>query len=560
MGSSALNGTMVARTEDIRGLHRIRGLLNALATTRRQATNGHVLVGLEADKLHWQGSPTHSSSKRIALEVEGYTSVYAMDLEVLSVGETQFTTELPTVLRKFRTRSTPRIRIAEAITIVMPWSVECVLNEVSITGFSITISSRLTPPPQLGECFTIRMSLPGGKTIDSRVRLVREFSNGAHQTYAFTLEELMMNWGAFVLEAGHQKTTTVASSEELWRLFEASGYFTIGTEEARPPETLRTQFASASQKIQKNPSIGCQVGWRAEHRLLGTASQLKLYASTWFGYHLAKLRETGDTPGRRILRELHLHSLEHILNDPDLQYFMTLAQHTTRFVKLATLDFLTQCPPTSVAEVKFRALRGEAKERNQTHVNGWARLATGSETTQMLMDLERTHSQLYRNALDLTQDSFCLTEIARQWRQAGLRRERGLIVAGQETLPEAFAIVETVEPGLHVFGLLDSVRVVCVGECQKHTVATLMEEVRDWFFQRGISHFTIYDESGLLAGNTEFIDMGAASLVILRKDILPNYLEHYYEQLTAAPVGTSILPPPLGEHDFEHKTTNSQRE
>jgi hypothetical protein len=75
--------------------------------------------------------------------------------------------------------------------------------------------------------------------------------------------------------------------------------------------------------------LGCQVVWETPGGLpFATLHLQQAYAQTWMSFQLAKRRGGAQdgTPGRAVLRELHLRGYEHATVDPQLRWFVGYVQ------------------------------------------------------------------------------------------------------------------------------------------------------------------------------------------------------------------------------------------
>jgi hypothetical protein len=533
---------------------RIYALLQAIGASERPARRSgqsEAFSSLEVcgNQLSFRPPVGLQVGDTVSLEVDGYASVYAMTVTVQSMNEDRVFTDMPGQVHRLRSRSRPRTRVLERVWFGAPVERFVTIVDVAVDAFSATAESPILCF-SLGAEVHVSVTLPGERTATMYVRVARTSVDGPNVRYGCRIisDHADSNWRDFALEVAHQRTRQISSAAEVVSLFERSGYFATCTDAADTLEHGIAAFAATSDLLRRAPQIACQVGWNGPHGLLGTASQLRLYSGTWFGYHLAKLKDTGPIPGRRILRELHLHSLEHTLADPQLRYFMTLVQHGTRFTKFATLDFLDRYSDEQAAAIPVELLCGDVAslEPRAPTDRSWARFATADEHRIFFRFIEGVRGEIFRQALDLCEDVFSLDTTRSDWARAGLRRERSLIAAGDDdTACSAFAVVEHVEPGIHLFDFLCAVRIYRTAQATELAIAALLTRVASWYRERGARRFVVYDEERAYAGKFGLRSIGHATLAIMHESVLPEYLDHYYENLSVAPSGTSLLPPPL---------------
>ncbi len=325
-------------------------------------------------------------------------------------------------------------------------------------------------------------------------------------------------------------------SSDSWDLYERSGYFNLsGKSEAHFP-MLRDAFAITSSKVDAAPEIGCQVVWPSERGIEASLSLLRTYSRAWFGYQMARRKDEppdGSAP-RIVLREIHYRAYEHALADGDLDWVIGYVQEDARFSKLVHHHLPARHVGSGeAAVVPFRALEVTSAGRRIGSLPGNARVApaTEEEIRVLLARIQVIRPHAYREALDLVAERYSLDAVAVAWQRAGLRRERGTLMATENDRPMAAAVLETADPGLHLFGLLDCVRFYALRPGGEMAYAALLEASRVWFAKRARTRFALLLEGGgvepsALSGIT---DLGAADLTILSAALVPNLLEHVFE-------------------------------
>jgi hypothetical protein len=166
---------------------------------------------------------------------------------------------------------------------------------------------------------------------------------------------------------------------------------------------------------------------------------------------------------------------------------------------------------------------------------------TADERARFFAQVASTRPVAYREALDLVPERFDLLNAKAQWGEAGLGRERTLLVARQGGQPVAFAVVESAQPGLNLFNVLDGVRLVSLvddslPEAQDAMVA-LLAHAADWYRARGRKVFVHYVESEnvMYVERAALADLGEGKLWVISANLLPEFLEHLHESTTPRP-------------------------
>jgi hypothetical protein len=145
----------------------------------------------------------------------------------------------------------------------------------------------------------------------------------------------------------------------------------------------------------------------------------------------------------------------------------------------------------------------------------------------------------YREALDLVPERLDMADVKREWARAQLSRERELLVLRRGGRPLAMAVLETAQPGLNLFHVLDGVRLFSlVGDDStaelQEAYCALLSAAASWYRARGRSVFIHYLESNnpLYAERCALADLDEGKLWIIASTLLPEYIEHLCEATT----------------------------
>jgi hypothetical protein len=157
--------------------------------------------------------------------------------------------------------------------------------------------------------------------------------------------------------------------------------------------------------------------------------------------------------------------------------------------------------------------------------------AKPAEIGGLLRFLARSRPRPYVEALDLVPERFDLASIKAIWGRAGLARERAVLIARRDQQPLAAAVVEAAEDGLHLFHLLDAVRLYPLAPGGEASFCSLLKEARSWYLRKGKEVFVCLLEGDTLLP-TDLLeglrDLGLADMSILSAELLPELLEHIH--------------------------------
>lgn len=356
-------------------------------------------------------------------------------------------------------------------------------------------------------------------------------------------------WIDIVNEQLHPSTELGSRlNAEVWGLYERCGYFELSGKHPEEFARLKRSFASVSRQLDRAPHLGAQVSWPSRDRssVVATASALKVYSGTWLGLQMAK--DSGDSPdgvsGRRILRELNTRIMEHWQLDPEFRWFCTYIQSKKVWTRFVFHDGMQRFKSGGEAAfVRFRALEAPVSARFDGGGGGFDG-GGGGFTVDRASDGEKdaladyvllSRPRAYAEAFDLTRERLDLGETLRAWRSSRLERDRTILVARRRGRAVAAAVVESAAEGLHLFGLLDLVRLYPLAPDGAAAFDGLSDAAASWFRARDKEKFCIFVEDDVpLRDETvaQTRDLGEADMCILAARRVPDLLELIYE-LTA---------------------------
>jgi hypothetical protein len=106
-----------------------------------------------------------------------------------------------------------------------------------------------------------------------------------------------------------------------------------------------------------------------------------------------------------------------------------------------------------------------------------------------------------------------------------------VLVARLAGEPMAAAVLESADDGLHLFHLLDLVRLFPLADGGERLFPVLLDQVRPWFANRGKAKFIYSLENGDVEQATRagLKDLGEADTSFLPVDLLPELVEQLFE-------------------------------
>ena len=482
------------------------------------------------------------------LELMGYNSVFQVPVTEATVCDRLLSTPLPAMIMRLRHRWFRRASVPVGWTVSFqhpprPSVVRCVLRDVSYSGLSFWAephADRVYPGLSLDE---FEVAADNGTPLRLRGE-VRFVTHGARLQPALcgmrihpqgATEEA--RWHDLVTQCLHPTTRSHHRwSEACWELYEKCGYFRLSDKTPAFFAPLKQAYLRTSQQLSETPDIGCHAVWPVSAKDLQAAgSVLKVYHGSWFGFQMAKI--PGNTPdgvpAGRVLRDMHQRAYETAQLDPDLRWLIAYCQDKEIWSRLAHRDLPARYAPSERAcVVRFRALEVPCAGPSQPLPEGLEiSPAKPAEIGGLLRFLARSRPRPYVEALDLVPERFDLASIKAIWGRAGLARERAVLIARRDQQPLAAAVVEAAEDGLHLFHLLDAVRLYPLAPGGEASFCCLLKEARSWYLRKGKEVFVCLLEGDTLLP-TDLLeglrDLGLADMSILSAELLPELLEHIH--------------------------------
>lgn len=511
-----------------------------------------ISADIEGDEVRWRVLDVIVVTP-LVIELKGYNSIFLLPILDARQRGRRLTTSLPDRIIRVRRRwlrrhETPKGALTAAV--VHPESgakMTCDLLDLSYGGLSLAAPQPFPEDAQISELVVTDKS---GRSLrlEAVVRSVRE--DGADFRIGLKIQAVVDGGAAWVeLVNDHLHPGTrigSAYAEATWSLYEKCGYFDLSGRNPTDFAGLRRAFLSVSRQLDRAPHLACQTVWPQADGVMAALSILKVYHGTWLGFQMAKI--SGDSedgvPGREILREIHQRTYEHVQRDPSLRWVVGYCQVKRVWSRLVHYDLPSRYVETGEAAiVRFQALTFETTG-GATEAKTPVSEATNEELDRLGAVLEETRPEAYREALDLCRSRLDMAGNARMWRRSRLERERTILVARVNGEAVAAAVLESGAEGIHVYGLLDLVRLYALMPGGEEHFDALLVAAKAWFRARGKRTFVCFLEEGQALSDeilSETEDMGKADMVILSAKRLPELLEHCHEvtaprrRLTLAP-------------------------
>jgi hypothetical protein len=492
------------------------------------------------------------------VEIAGPLSLYRFELEAVGEQDGRIEARTPMAMELVRSRRQVRVKPSARVTVARVTRTGTTeprdLADASRDGLSFAGSTDDVIAP--GEQLNVVIDWGERLRIQARLRVTHVSRPSATECLFGAMIEFASSDDAYHWYAeidaliSPQMRTGGMWSRDIWDLFESSGYFTLSNKIQEDFEQFRESFRAASRKLARAPELGIQLVWPSGRGVEASASVLALNHHAAFIYHLA--RRGGPTPpgvtGLEIIHALSAGTTHWIMAQEAMRWLVVWVQDTTKYSKRTHLDFVTRhADGVQASNVKFRALEIPVRRPSNSEVRSrveacfddpeWIlRPARRSELARVAEAASVAYppSFVQAHALALLEND-CMEN----WSVSGLERGREIVVAERHGCIEAAATIEWAEDGVHVFGLLDVLRVIPMGGTARATeeaTAVLVDYARERFGRLDKPFFIFASDPAVPVGDwaADAKDLGLTHCTVLSVALLPALLDHLWEVITGA--------------------------
>lgn len=377
-------------------------------------------------------------------------------------------------------------------------------------------------------------------------------------------------WAELVAPLLHPRTLLgQVSAETLLLAYEESGYLNLSGRRPEDFSEQRQDFARAQARLKDAGDLGCAVAAGDAQRFEAFCHQLEVWPQSWLFYHLCRLpagRSLG-TCDDRVLVDLYSRAYAYVQQQPAARWLVTYIQKGAGYShRLHYQGALEASPLGGVAIVPVRVHQLECKPadvagtpahaQRHGHTSGdsqslYVGVATAAQIERIRRWLRRSLPPEYLAATGLDDEGLALARLPRRYADAGLERGRCVFVAERGAELVACAVVDAASPGLHLYGLLDSVRVFGLCDANgsdEQATDALLGAAQRWYAALGRREFCYFADptSELDPLRWPGRDLGEAYIVVQSVEHVPLLLERVFA--LAAP---SLLGPnhSLGAHE-----------
>lgn len=530
---------------------RLRAIMGALATVQNRGVvrgaPGQPRVTVQSLERHtndvlWRSesaTPTAWGEGPHTIDVVGYNSVYRLEIDTVCDDEAGLRTPLPRLIERVRHRNFRRAEGALRVTLREPVTGTVFVGhalDVSYGGLRVSMPAQMAA---LRRGTVIEDVLVEGSLTAHLRATVRSFSasdSGKEVIFGLAAEPRSSDgdsaWTRIVSEALFPGRVPWTDAQAVWELLEKSGYFSLDGHSAEEFEQLREPFEQIFEKGRTAPHLVRNIVWSSARGAEATASLLKAYSGTWLYHQLARHSgPTGtDAPDQsRVLRELYTEVVEHSQSDPAFRYAISIIETTVPWMRQAHVEFVEQAGAVNGLVVPTCVRDHAANDRVPVRAE-WSVCDASAEERQWIGAwAQKNLPDTYVDALDLTPERLSMKSVANAWRAKGLTRTRRVVIVKRANKPIGAGLFELGEPGINLYGLLDSLRTYFFEGFDPDAFSALIDEAARYYAAHGRERFVHLDDAPNEPYRIRPDARSQAALWILRAPRISDFIEYIHE-------------------------------
>ncbi|HET9953732.1 MAG TPA: PilZ domain-containing protein [Polyangiaceae bacterium] len=532
---------------------RIRGIVSALIASEAR---GHAMLHGSArgerrrtvelrltreGNFLWSVPPDASlQGSAIEVQVQGFSSVYLFDVPVRNALLPP-TTMVRVRRRRFRRVAAPRrLRLTAPHPLWREIVIDARATDVSEQGVCIetdAVRDMLYPGLRLK---SVELRWKGGQPIKAEAVVAHVTQQSSSALHRVGLRLLLRGaeasrWHLELEELLHPRTTRgEPDASTFWKVYVDSGYFHLSGKSEREFVDERAAFEQSQEHFRGAPDVAAFFASSSKRRTESVAHQTSLWHGSWIYYQFCRLPEMRPLSAADdgLLLDLYAHAYEHVQSRPDARWLVTYVQEVARFSRLIFYDVAERYRAQGRASIwRFRALEVDCAQGDSSELDYEVSQARALEISALKNRIHQLRSQIYIEATGLSASDLGIGASIEAWEAAGLMRARVVLIARTKAgSPVAGAVLDAVNAGVHLFGLLDMARLFPLVDGGEDAYDSLLAAARRWFGGLGKRKFTYFaDESeDPEASKRSVTDLGRAFMTILPVELLPELLEHVF--------------------------------
>ncbi len=398
----------------------------------------------------------------------------------------------------------------------------------------------------------VKVAWKGGEELTSEAKVTHISRNPSHQGYRYGIELRLdagarRRWGQFVdgLLAPRASLNSVHPNS-LLEAYQSSGYMNLSGKRPEDFARLRQWFLSSSERLLAAGHVGATFAAGEVTRPEAFCHQAQVWPGSWLFYQLCRLPNgrTLATSDDQVLVDLYQRAFSFVQRQPEARWLVTYIQADAGYSRAVHCGCVERWPAINATDVRrVTVLAIDCQSDISGVASRESELVTSDEDVATVAALLRARlPHAYVEATGLGDPVLKINRLEKQWEAAGLERWRRVVVAKRQGSVVGAAVLEAASPGMHLFGLLDCVRIFTFTDDSPGVVRDLLLEAKRWYVTLGRSQFIYFKDRQFDAYTPDQgASLGDSDIVVQAVDRIPLLLEHVY-QLAAPSMTRSSMP------------------
>lgn len=322
-----------------------------------------------------------------------------------------------------------------------------------------------------------------------------------------------------------------ANAELAWNAYADSGYLQIGGKSSAAFARGRAAFVRAQRLLARSPWVGALFTGGPSSHPEAYVHQVQCWPRSWLLFQLCRLPRGRSlrTSDDGILLRLYEHCYAFVLA-AGADWMVTYTHSSdTAYTHRLHCEHARTLAPDEGCTLPFEAI--EISGVRAPAPDGAAvGAATAAEMAATARALEARYPFPYLAAMALDRADLGTSALGRLWQGSGLERSREVLVARRDGRALAAAILDMASPGLHVYGLLDKIRLVALESGGEGEFENLLAAAQGRYAATGHASSVYFRDPDAPALTSRIVhaSMGRANISVLARSAAAGFLEHVF--------------------------------
>jgi hypothetical protein len=413
-------------------------------------------------------------------------------------------------------------------------SAEAIIVDVSSGGLGFTCDAESGVPRPGERLFGCSLTWKGGPELPLDLEVTRVSREAQRVRIGARLLDPVQQWYDLVEELQVPETARgSADFDHVWNAYVTSGYLQISGKQSQSFELGRAAFREAQARLASAPEVGAIFSGGRRAVPEAYVHHLQAWPGSWINVHLCRLAlgRTLKTSDDAVLLRLYEHCYGFAVARPDARWLVTYTHaNDTAYSHRLHCEFARGLIGGEGCVIPFEPIEiggvAAAADADPCELGDPTRVELAMVGEQLAERLPGP----YLDAMALRAPDLGSSAMQRAWQGSGLQRSREVLVARRGGRVVAAAVLDISSPGMHVYGLLDKVRVLAVEPTGCDDFGRLLAAAYQRYARRGIDKFIYFrdPEAPLPDEHVKSVSLGNANVNVVAREQLGRFLEHVF--------------------------------